>query len=142
MTDTEDKTLFDELPTLRKMTNVEAANQPAEDKPKQLPEPSGYRLLCAVPDVEEKYASGLFKADITRQHEELTTPVLFVLKIGPDAYKDPKRFPNGPWCKKGDWIILGRYAGARFRIEGGEVRIINDDEVIATIADPEDIMNV
>jgi co-chaperonin GroES (HSP10) len=139
MTDTEDKTLFDDLPTLRKMTNAEAANQPTEDKPKQLPEPSGYRLLCAVPDVEEKYASGLYKADITRHHEELTTPVLFVLKIGPDAFKDPKRFPNGPWCKEGDFILTRPMAGSRVKIHGREFRLINDDSVEAVVDDPRGI---
>ena len=68
--------------------------------------------------------------------------VAYVLAVGPDAYADKNKFPAGPWCKKGQWVMIGRYAGARFKIEGGEVRIINDDEVIATIADPDDIVNV
>jgi co-chaperonin GroES (HSP10) len=68
--------------------------------------------------------------------------VAYVLLVGPDAYSDKARYPSGPWCKKGDWVIIGRYAGARFKIEGGEVRIINDDEIIATIADPSDVSNV
>jgi co-chaperonin GroES (HSP10) len=72
----------------------------------------------------------------------LATVVAYVLAVGPTAYKDKDKFPDGPWCKQGDWIMLGRYAGARFRIEGGEVRILNDDEIIATISDPADVLNV
>ena len=139
MTDTEDKTLFDELPTLRNMTNVEAANQPVEEKPKQLPDPTGYRILCAVPDVEEKFSSGLYKADVTKQYEELTTPVLFVLKLGPDAYKDERKFPTGAWCKEGDFILTRPMAGSRVKIHGREFRILNDDSVEAVVEDPRGI---
>ena len=139
MTEAEDKTLFDELPTLRKMTNVEAQAQPVEKKAKQLPDPSGYRILCAVPDIEEKFASGLFKADMTKQYEELTTPVLFVLKVGPDAFKDEKRFPSGPWCKEGDFILTRPMAGTRVKIHGKEFRLINDDSVEAVVEDPRGI---
>jgi co-chaperonin GroES (HSP10) len=112
---------------------------PIEERAKQLPEPSGYRILCAVPDVEDQFESGLFKADITKQYEELTTPVLFVLKIGPDAYKDEKRFPNGPWCKEGDFILTRPMAGSRVKIHGREFRIINDDSVEAVVEDPRGI---
>jgi co-chaperonin GroES (HSP10) len=136
MIDAEDKTLFTELPTLKTAEDI-VAEEPR--KATQLPEPSGYRILCAVPDVEEKYESGLFKADITRHHEELTTPVLFVLKIGPDAYKDPKRFPNGPWCKEGDFILTRPMAGSRVKIHGKEFRILNDDSVEAVVEDPRGI---
>ena len=113
-----------------------------EEKARQVPIPSGYRVLCAVPEVEEQYDSGLVKADQTINFEEKLATVLFVVEMGPDCYKDPARFPTGPWCKKGDWVMIGRYAGARFRIDGGEVRIINDDEVIATIMDPADVLHV
>jgi co-chaperonin GroES (HSP10) len=136
MIDTEDKTLFTELPTLKTAEDI-VAEEPR--KATQLPEPSGYRILCAVPDVEEKYESGLFKADITRHHEELTTPVLFVLKVGPDAYNDPKRFPNGPWCKEGDFILTRPMAGSRVKIHGKEFRILNDDSVEAVVEDPRGI---
>ncbi len=112
---------------------------PIEKRAKQLPEPSGYRILCAVPDVEEQFESGLFKADITKQHEELTTPVLFVLKVGPDAYKDEKRFPSGPWCKEGDFILTRPMAGSRVKIHGKEFRMINDDAVEAVVEDPRGI---
>ena len=118
-------------------------NTSAEEKAKQVPDPATYHLLCVLPEIEEEYGeSGLVKAGQTMHYEELLSPVLFVVKMGPDAYKDEKRFPTGPWCKKGDWVMIGRYAGTRFRIEGGEVRIINDDEVIATILDPADVLHV
>jgi len=110
-----------------------------EKKAKQLPEPSGYRILCAIPEIEEKTAGGLFKADITKQFEELTTPVLFVLKVGPDAFKDEKRFPSGPWCKEGDFILTRPHAGSRVKIHGREFRIINDDSVEAVVEDPRGI---
>lgn len=112
---------------------------PIEERAKLLPEPSGYRILCAIPDVEEQTAGGIFKADMTKQFEELTTPVLFVLKIGPDAFKDEKRFPSGPWCKEGDFILTRPHAGSRVKIHGREFRIINDDSVEAVVEDPRGI---
>jgi co-chaperonin GroES (HSP10) len=110
-----------------------------EKKAKQLPDPSGYRILCAIPEVEEKTAGGIFKADSTKQYEELTTPVLMVLKIGPDAYKDEKRFPSGPWCQEGDFILTRPMAGSRVKIHGREFRIINDDSVEGVVEDPRGI---
>lgn len=112
---------------------------PIEDRAKQLPDPSGYRILCGIPDVEEKTAGGIFKADETMRFEELTTPVLFVIKIGPDAFKDEKRFPSGPWCKEGDFILTRPHAGSRVKIHGREFRIINDDSVEAVVEDPRGI---
>lgn len=112
---------------------------PVEDRAKQLPDPSGYRILCGIPDMEEKTAGGIFKADETLRYEELTTPVLFVIKIGPDAFKDEKRFPSGPWCKEGDFILTRPHAGSRVKIHGREFRIINDDSVEAVVEDPRGI---
>ena len=112
---------------------------PIEDRAKQLPDPTGYRILCGVPDVEEQTEGGIFKADITKQYEELTTPVLFVLKLGPDCYKDEKRFPSGPWCKEGDFIITRPMAGSRIIIHGREFRMINDDAVEGVVEDPRGI---
>ena len=111
----------------------------AEQKAKQLPDPSGYRILCAIPDIENRYDSGIVKADITMQHEELLTTVLFVLKMGPDCYKDEKRFPSGPWCKEGDFILVRPHAGTRVKIHGREFRIINDDSVEGVVEDPRGI---
>ena len=110
-----------------------------EKKAKQLPDPSGYRILCAIPEVEEKTAGGIFKADSTKQYEELTTPVLLVLKVGPDAFKDEKRFPSGPWCREGDFILTRPMAGSRVKIHGREFRIINDDSVEGVVEDPRGI---
>ena len=118
-------------------------NNPAEEKAKQLPRPKGYKILVTLPPVEEEIGeSGLIKSAQTIHYEQLLTNVLFVVDMGDMCYSDKERFPSGPWCKKGDWVMIGRYAGTRFRIEGGEVRIINDDEVIATIADPADVLHV
>jgi len=110
-----------------------------ELKAKQLPEPSGYRILCALPEVENKFDSGLLKADVTMYHEELLTTVLFVLKMGPDCYKDATRFPSGPWCKEGDFILVRPHSGTRVKIHGREFRVINDDSVEGTVEDPRGI---
>lgn len=113
-----------------------APELPLEERAKQLPDPSGYRILCAIPHVEEKTEGGVFKADITMQHEELLTTVLYVMKIGPDAYGDATRFPSGPWCQEGDFILVRPHAGTRVKIHGREFRIINDDSVEAVVEDP------
>jgi len=111
----------------------------AEQKAKQLPDPSGYRILCGIPEIENKYESGIVKADITKQHEELLTTVLFVMKMGPDCYKDKDRFPSGPWCKEGDFVLVRPHAGTRLKIHGTEFRIINDDSVEGVVEDPRGI---
>lgn len=110
-----------------------------ERKAKQLPDPSGYRILCAIPEIDEQYESGILKSDITLQHEELLTTVLFVVKMGPDCYKDPSRFPTGAWCKEGDFILVRPHAGTRLKIHGREFRIINDDSVEGVVEDPRGI---
>jgi len=119
--------------------NTPVLPQTAEEKAKQLPQPSGYRILCAIPEIENTYESGIVKADITLQHEELLTTVLFVVKLGPDCFKDEKRFPSGPWCKEGDFILVRPHAGTRLKIHGQEFRIINDDSVEGVVQDPRGI---
>lgn len=116
--------------------NLEATN---EEKARQLPKPSGYRILCAIPEVEKEYDSGLVKADTTIHYEEILTTVLFVIDLGPDCYKDTSRFPTGPWCKKGDFVLVRPNAGTRLLIHGREFRLINDDSVEATVMDPRGI---
>jgi len=106
----------------------------------RLPDPTGWRLLVLPYKGQGKTKGGVILADQTMEERSYTTVTGLVLKIGPDCYKDETRYPNGPWCKKGDWIIFGRYAGSRFGIEGGEVRILNEDEIIAVVKDPEDIL--
>ena len=112
---------------------------PAEKKATQIPNPSTYHLLCMVPQAEEEYESGLVKAGNTMHYEEVLTPVLFVAKMGPDAFKDTKRFPSGPSCKEGDFIIVRPNSGTRLKIHGTEWRIINDDSVEAVVEDPRGI---
>lgn len=113
--------------------------QPPEVKAKQLPKPSTYHLLCMVPKAEESYDSGIIKSAKSMHHEELLSPVLFVVSLGPDAYKDKDRFPNGPSCKAGDFIITRPNTGTRVKIHDQEFRIINDDAVEATVEDPRGI---
>jgi co-chaperonin GroES (HSP10) len=110
-----------------------------DDKATQLPDPSGYRILCAIPEIEEKYDSGIIKADATMHHEEILSTVFFVVKMGPDCYKDTVRFPNGPWCKVGDFVLARPNSGTRLKIHGREFRIINDDSVEGTVLDPRGI---
>lgn len=110
-----------------------------EEKAQQLPIPSGYRILCAIPEVENEYDSGLLKSDQTINYEEKLATVLFVVEMGPDCYKDEKRFPNGAWCQKGDFVIVRPNAGTRLLIHGREFRMINDDVVEAVVQDPRGI---
>jgi len=118
-----------------KAVKVEEEKQ-EKQKTTQLPEVKGYRILCAVPNVDEKYESGLIKADKTKHIEEHSTVVLFVIKLGDMAYQDKDRFPTGPWCKEGDFVITRAYSGTRIKIHGKEFRIINDDTVEAVVDDP------
>ena len=112
---------------------------PIEERAKQLPDPQGYRLLCAIPEIEKETEGGILKIESVIEREELLTTVLFVVKVGPDAYKDEKRFPSGPWCKEGDFVLVRPNAGTRVEIHGREFRIINDDSVEAGVEDPRGI---
>lgn len=117
-------------------------NTSTEEKAKQIPEPSTFHLLCVLPEIDEEYESGLIKAGQTVHFEELLSPVLFVVKVGPDAYKDEKRFPSGPSCKAGDFVLVRPNTGTRIKIHGKEFRIINDDSVEAVVQDPRGITRV
>jgi len=110
----------------------------------RLPQPTGWRVLVMPYQGKAKTASGLYIPDEIRERESVATVVAYVMKLGPLAYKDADKFgPGGePWCKEGQWVCIGRYSGSRFKIDGGEVRIINDDEVIATLLEPDDIKHV
>jgi len=110
-----------------------------EQKATQLPRPSGYRILCAIPEVEKEHDGGILKADETLRFDELLTTVLFVVDLGPDCYKDPARFPTGAWCKKGDFVLVRTNAGTRLVIHGRDFRIINDDSIEAVVDDPRGI---
>jgi co-chaperonin GroES (HSP10) len=117
-------------------------NTTAEEKAKQLPDPSGFMLLCIVPEAMEEYADsevGIIKAGQSMHYEEVLTPVLFVVKLGPEAYTDKTRFPSGPRCKVGDFVIVRPNSGTRLKIHGREFRMINDDSVEGTVQDPRGI---
>ena len=110
-----------------------------EEKAKQIPIPSTYHILCVLPDIDDEYESGIVKASQTVHYEEVLSPVLFVIELGPDCYKDTSRFPSGPSCKKGDFVVVRPNSGTRIKIHGKEFRIINDDTVEAVVQDPRGI---
>lgn len=105
----------------------------------QLPEPKGYKILVALPVVKESTEGGIFKPASAMEIESLATVVGFVLRVGPDAYKDESRFPGGPYCKEGDWVLFRAFSGTRIKIHGKEFRLINDDSVEAVVEDPQGI---
>ena len=107
----------------------------------ELPTPSGWRLLVLPFTPKEKTSGGIIISQESLDRLRIATNCGYVLKIGPLAYHDKEKYPTGPWCKKGDWVIFARYAGSRLPIEGGEVRILNDDEVLGTIPDPESVLH-
>ena len=119
--------------------NLSKLPEKQEEKATQLPKAAGYHILCMVPQVEEEYDSGIIKSALTQQHEEVLTPVLFVMDIGPDAYADKERFPSGPLCKVGDFVLIRPSSGSRLKIHGREFRVINDDSVEAVVLDPRGI---
>jgi co-chaperonin GroES (HSP10) len=117
-------------------------NKPAEDRAKQLPDPRTFHMLCVVPEAMQEYADsdvGILKSSQSMHFEEVLTPVLFVVKLGPDCYKDTTRFPSGPSCREGDFIIVRPNSGTRLKIHGREFRILNDDSVEAVVEDPRGI---
>ena len=119
--------------------NITKLPEKVEQKATQLPKPQGYKILCVIPEMEKEYESGLIKADETIRTEEILTTVLFVVALGPDCYSDKDRYPTGPWCKVGDFILVRPNAGSRLLIHGKEFRIINEDSVEATVLDPRGI---
>ena len=107
----------------------------------KLPQPTGWRLLILPFKMNDKTKGGIYLGESTLEKQQVASQCGNVLAVGPDAYGDKERFPDGPWCKVGDWVMFARYAGSRIKIEGGEVRLLNDDEVLATIKNPEDILH-
>ena len=112
-----------------------------EDQRDQLPDPSGWRILVLPFTPKEKTKGGIIIAQESLEKLRIATNCGYVLKVGPLAYYDKEKFPTGAWCKKGDWVIFARYAGSRLPIEGGEVRLLNDDEVLGTINNPESVLH-
>lgn len=119
--------------------HVKKVRDDAALKASVMPRPQGYNILCVVPEAEQLYDSGLAKADKTLEYERLLATVLFVIEVGPDAYKDQVKFASGPWCKKGDFIIVRPNTGTRFKIFKKEFRLITDDQVEAVVDDPRGI---
>lgn len=119
--------------------DTEKLNETVLDR---LPRPTGWRLVVLPYQGTKKSKGGIVLADETLERQRATTVCGYVLAVGDLAYADTNKFPNGPWCQKGDWIVFGRYAGARLNIDGGEIRILNDDEILARINDPEDILHM
>ena len=111
-----------------------------KEEPK-LPKPTGWRLLVLPFKMEEKTKGGIVLAETTLERQQVASQVGLVMAMGPQCYKDKERYPDGPWCKEKDWIMFARYAGSRIKIDGGEMRLLNDDEVLATIDSPEDILH-
>ena len=111
-----------------------------KDELEKVPQPSGWRMVLFPLKLQGKTKGGVLLTDETVTESQVTTNICKVLKMGPECYKDKEKFPSGPWCKEGDWVLITRYAGSRIRIDGGELRIINDDEILAVVDDPRDIL--
>jgi chaperonin GroES len=113
--------------------------QEDESLMEMIPKPTGYRLMILPFSRKAKTKGGILLHNDTLEKERIATNVGFVVSLGPDAYKDKAKFPNGAWCQERDWVIFGRYAGARIKIDGGDLRLLNDDEVLAVVDNPEDV---
>lgn len=116
--------------------DVDKAKTQNESIQRKIPQPTGYRLLISIPEMEDKTKGGIYMPEKLKEMEQTASIIGFVVKAGPDCYADTSRFPDGPWCKEGDFVIFRSYSGTRFRIEGKEFRIINDDTVEAVVDDP------
>ena len=125
-----------ELIGVKKSEKKEVTNEKAK-----LPQPTGWRLLVLPFRMSEKTKGGVLLGQDTIERQQVASQCGNVLAMGPHCYKDKERYPNGPWCKVGDWVIFARYAGSRIQIEGGEIRLLNEDEILATVKNPEDILH-
>ena len=119
----------------------EATEEPSKTNLEKLPQPTGWRLLVMPFQVKEKSEGGIIIAQEALDRARAAVQVGYVLKLGPLCYGDKERYPTGPWCKEKDWVIFARYAGSRSEIEGGEIRMLNDDEILGTIEDPKDLIH-
>jgi co-chaperonin GroES (HSP10) len=124
-----------------KMTEPVAVNEVISDEEmeQQIPKPVGYRVLIALPTIEDKYDSGLMKSERTLHEEKILSTMGIVLDMGGEAYSDKERFPNGPWCKVGDFVMFRPNSGTRFKVNGQELRLLNDDSIEAVVPDPKGV---
>ena len=127
----------------RRIKQVEKEKKPKKKPLEEMssPKPTGWRILVLPYKAKEKTKGGIILSDKTVTESQIATNCGLVMDMGPDAYNDKDKFPNGPWCKKKDWVLFARYAGSRIYIDGGEIRVLNDDEILGTIEDPEDILH-
>ena len=125
-----------DLVGLKKSEKKEVTNEKAK-----LPQPTGWRLIVLPFKMDERTKGGIIMNETTLEKQQVASQCGNVLAMGPQCYRDKERYPEGPWCKVGDWVIFARYAGSRIQIEGGEVRLLNEDEVLATVKNPEDILH-
>ena len=119
----------------------EATEAPSKTNLEKLPNPTGWRILIMPFQVKEETKGGIIIAQETLDRARAAVQVGYVLKMGPLCYGDKERYPTGPWCKEKDWVIFARYAGSRMQIDGGEIRMLNDDEILGTIGDPKDLIH-
>ena len=118
-----------------------ALEEKYKEQTEKLPNPTGWRIIVLPFKMNDRTEGGVIITDSTLERQQVASQCGLVLAMGPDCYRDKERYPDGPWCKKGDWVMFARYAGSRIKIEGGEMRLLNDDEVLATIDSPEDILH-
>ena len=130
-----------EQSSILKPNNKLVGVTPTEKQEPKLPKPTGWRLLVLPFKMKETTKGGLHLAETTLERQQVASQVGLVMAMGPQCYKDKERYPEGPWCKEKDWVMFARYAGSRIKIDGGEMRLLNDDEVLATIDSPEDILH-
>ena len=143
-TQEQSSTLQEEVPKNKQGLLDKYEKEPEKENTKEatkLPKPTGWRMLVLPFRMKEKTKGGVLLGTETIDRQQVASQCGNVLAMGPDCYNDPKRFNDGPWCKVGDWVVFARYAGSRIEIEGGEVRLLNDDEVLATVQDPTDILH-
>ena len=127
---------------LKKAVNKKKKEENEKPAMERVPQATGWRMVILPYKGVEKTKGGLLLTDKAIEEQQLTTNVGLILSMGSDAYADKNKFPNGPWCKKGDWVVFAKYAGSRVRIEGGEIRILNDDEILAKLKDPKDVLTI
>ena len=125
----------------KELVGVKKEKDLSKQDSNKLPQPTGWRMLVLPFKMKEKTKGGVILAETTLERQQVASQTGLVLRMGPDCYRDKDRYPDGPWCKEGDWVMFARYAGSRIKIEGGEIRLLNDDEVLATIKNPEDILH-
>ena len=125
----------------KELVGVRKEKDLTKEDSNKLPQPTGWRMLVLPFKMKDKTKGGVILAEDTLERQQVASQVGLVMAMGPQCYKDKERYPEGPWCKEKDWIMFARYAGRRIKIEGGEMRLLNDDEVLATIDSPEDILH-